>query len=110
METSSKENLAHLAGFARLAAALPGRVFVPGDSGYEEAWSGWNRIDDKCPGVVVLPETPADVVAAVSFAHQHSLPVAVQATGHRWTGDAEGAVLINMAHMKGVRIDPQAQT
>jgi len=54
----------------------------------------------------------ADVVTSVKFAKQHDLLVAVGGGGHNAAGNAvcEGGLVIDLSLMKGVRVDPLAQT
>jgi FAD/FMN-containing dehydrogenase len=53
---------------------------------------------------------PADVVAAVRLARDEGLGVGVLATGHAVAIPCDGGVLINTSRMRGVRVDPEAQT
>jgi FAD/FMN-containing dehydrogenase len=55
--------------------------------------------------VIVAPEEPADVIAAVRFARKHELPVAAQGTGHGPIFGCNGGVLINNRRMKKIAID-----
>src|SRR3712207_8863737 len=52
----------------------------------------------------------ADVIAAVRLARGEGLGVGVLATGHAVAAPCEGGVLINTSRMRGVRVDPEAQT
>src|SRR5439155_21025832 len=54
----------------------------------------------------------ADVIAAVKFGRRTGLPVAVRGGGHSFPGlsVADDALLIDLAPMKGVRVDPAART
>ena len=66
-----------------LRARVNGRVFVPGDDGYDTARQTWNVTTfDQRPAIVVMPAISADVACAVSFARQHDLSIAVQGGGH----------------------------
>lgn len=68
---------------ALLRTSLQGSVFIPGDEGYDQARQTWDvKTFDQHPALVVLPTTAADVQAAVTFARQHDLPIAVQGGGH----------------------------
>ena len=88
-----------------LRAQVTGGVFVNGDAGYDEARQTWNRTTfDQRPAVVVLPDTSADVVAAVRFARKHALPIAAQGGGHGHPKPADDAVLVNFRRMTGVTI------
>ncbi|TJZ53125.1 FAD-binding oxidoreductase [Streptomyces piniterrae] len=51
-----------------------------------------------------------DVAAAVRFARDHGLPIAVQATGHGLSAATDGGLLISTRRMTGVHVDPKART
>ena len=110
METRLMNTTTGLISLDELIEKLPGKVYLPTDSGYEAARAGWNQMDDKHPDVIVMVETPQDVVEAVNFARANGMPISVQATGHRETGSAVGTVLINTARMQDLRVDPRTQT
>ena len=59
---------------------------------------------------MVLAEAATDVVAAVRLAREYGLGVGVIATGHGVANPCDGGVLINTSSMRGVRVDPGAQT
>jgi FAD/FMN-containing dehydrogenase len=95
---------------ARRTAASPDLLVVPGQPGWDEARRAWNLSVDQRPAAVALPETVDDVVAAVDHARAIGLRVAVQGTGHgAGSTPLEGALLINMARMTGVEVDPDAR-
>jgi hypothetical protein len=52
----------------------------------------------------------ADVIATVRLARDAGLGVGVMATGHGVASPCDGGVLINTSRMRGVRVDPAAQT
>jgi len=94
-----------------LRADVTGRVFVPGDPGYDQARHGWLLTVDQRPAMVVEATTAADVAAAVRFARSHRLRIAPQCTGH---GAAPleplaSALLLRTSRMRGVRIDPDTR-
>jgi FAD/FMN-containing dehydrogenase len=93
-----------------LRAGLRGTAYTPGDKGYDEARSAWNLAVDQHPALVVMAEDAVDVVAAVRLARRRDLGVGVMATGHGAASLPHGGVLINTSRMKGVHIDPVAQT
>jgi FAD/FMN-containing dehydrogenase len=66
----------------RLSSALPGKVMIPKDVGFDEARRAWNLAIDQRPAAVPFPESPQDVEAAVLFAREFGLRVAAQGTGH----------------------------
>jgi FAD/FMN-containing dehydrogenase len=96
---------------AELQPLLRGRLLVPGSAGYDHERAGFNKIlADSRPAAIVVAAGAADVVAAVRFAADSGLPVAVQATGHGVAVSADGALLISTRAMSGVRVDPRAHT
>src|SRR5262249_57551062 len=50
----------------------------------------------------------ADVVAAVRFARDHDLEIAIRGGGHNVAGTAvcDGGLVIDLSAMRGVRVDP----
>ncbi|WP_413760832.1 FAD-binding oxidoreductase [Streptomyces sp. MMBL 11-3] len=99
------------AEFEELGAQVRGPVFTPGRPGYDDERSGFQTAFRHRPAVIVGATGPDDVRAAVRFAADRGLPVAVQATGHGLSVAAQGeGVLVSTSRMTGVRIDPQART
>lgn len=89
-----------------LRARLQGRALVADDEGYDTARQTWDTKNfDQHPAIIVLPTVTADVLAAVTFAHEHDLPIAVQGGGHGQPYPADGALLVNFANMSGVQIN-----
>ncbi|WP_197033808.1 FAD-binding protein [Bradyrhizobium sp. URHD0069] len=76
---------------ARLAATVAGSVLLPGDAGYDDERAVWNLNHELVPAVIVVPESAADVQAAVTFAAGQYRPVLVKTTGHQIVGLAHGA-------------------
>ncbi|MEV4615223.1 FAD-binding oxidoreductase [Kitasatospora sp. NPDC049258] len=89
---------------------ISGPVFRPGDEGYDAERRGYNLALDHRPAVVVGATGAADVAAAVRYAAEAGLGVAVQATGHGVSVPTDGHLVISTARMKGLRIDPVART
>jgi FAD/FMN-containing dehydrogenase len=96
----------------RLRDALRGPVIVPGDEGYDAARAIWNGAIDRRPAAVARCTGVADVVAAVRFARERDLLVAVRSGGHGVGGHAicDGGLVIDLSPMKGIRVDPAART
>src|SRR5260370_38322464 len=67
----------------RFQAEFRGEGIQPADSGYETARKIWNASIDKHPGIIARCSGVADVVAAVTFARENELLVAVPAGGHK---------------------------
>lgn len=81
----------------------------PGQDGYAEETAGFQTAVPTSPAAVVAAESAEDIAAAVRYAAEHRLPVAVQATGHGLTAGTDG-VLISTRRMTGVEIDADART
>jgi FAD/FMN-containing dehydrogenase len=96
----------------RLRAGVRGPVILPADPGYDAARAIWNGAIDRRPACIARCTGVADVVAAVGFARERDLLVAVRAGGHGVGGHAlcEGGLVIDLSPMKGIRVDPVART
>ncbi|MEH0927080.1 FAD-binding oxidoreductase [Micromonospora sp. CPCC 205558] len=93
----------------QLAAQTVGPVLLPGDDGYDVECASYNLAIPQQPALVVGAANAADVQAAVRFAADQGLPVAVLATGHSALPSA-GALLITTRRMDAVVIDAEART
>ncbi|GGO32734.1 FAD-binding oxidoreductase [Micromonospora parathelypteridis] len=94
---------------ARLAAQTVGPVLLPGNERYDVECASYNLAVPQQPALVVGAANAADVQAAVRFAAEQGLPVAVLATGHSALPSA-GALLITTRRMDAVTIDAEART
>ena len=95
-----------------LAEVLRGRLVQPSDADYDHTRAVWNGMVDKHPALIVQCAGVADVVTSVNFAKEHDLLVAVRGGGHNAAGNAvcDGGLVIDLSLMRGVRVDPRAQT
>ena len=95
-----------------LKGTVRGEVVFPPDAEYENARKVYNAMIDKRPAVLVRCTGVADVIAAVKAAHAEGLAVAVRGGGHSVPGfgTADGAVVVDLGRMRGVRVDPAAKT
>ena len=77
---------------------------LPGDPGWGENPAMYPPIGE--PAVIVRPETPAQVAAALRFAADEGLGVAVRAGGHGSRAfDNSGGLVIDLAHFAGVSVE-----
>ncbi|MEU7415064.1 FAD-binding oxidoreductase [Streptomyces antibioticus] len=95
-----------------LRGRLGGRVFLPGDEGYDDGRKVFNAMIDRRPALIVRCKGVADVIAAVDFAREASLLVSVRGGGHNVAGHAvcDGGAVIDLSAMKSVRVDPRSRT
>ncbi|HEV8595145.1 MAG TPA: FAD-binding oxidoreductase [Thermoplasmata archaeon] len=95
-----------------LKGQVRGDVIVPGAARYEEARKVYNAMIDKRPVAVVRCTGVADVIAAVKTAHALGLPISVRGGGHSVPGfgTADGALVVDLGRMRGIRVDPAAKT
>jgi len=91
-----------------LRTRLRGEMIQPSDESYDEARRVWNGSIDKYPALIVRCAGVADVIAAVTFAREQGLVVAVRGGAHNVAGNAtcDGGLVIDLSTMKGVRVDP----
>jgi FAD/FMN-containing dehydrogenase len=95
---------------APLATTVAGSVLLPGDAGYDDERAVWNLNHELVPAVIVVPESAADIQAAVIFAAGQHRPVLVKTTGHQIVGSASGAVVIATHRLNGITIDPAGRS
>jgi FAD/FMN-containing dehydrogenase len=93
-----------------LRAQLVGRAITPGDADYDEARKAWNLSFQHHPALIVQAQHADDVAAAVRFAREAGLPVAVQSTGHGIARPADGALLIITSAMNTVEVNAETRT
>ena len=95
-------------GVEKLRAAMDGTVIVPGDPSFDDARKLWNAEIDRRPLVIARCASTADVVAAVTFARENELEIAVRGGGHNTAGTAcsEGGLMIDLSQLNAVTVDP----
>lgn len=88
-----------------------GEQIAPGGERYDQARRVWNAAIDRRPALIARAQSTADVVAAVRYAREESLPLSVRGGGHSTAGlgVADGAVLLDLSAMKAVAVDPLAR-
>jgi len=96
---------------ADLRARMKGEVLAAGDPGYDAARSVWNGMIDRRPALIARCLGTADVIACVNAAREYGLPVSIKGGGHNIAGlaVADGALTVDMSHMRGVWTDPAAR-
>src|SRR5438128_10183812 len=92
-----------------LRQQVRGDVIAAEDAGYDEARAVRNAMIDKRPIVVTRPVNAGDVIAAVNFARESRLPLAIRGGGHSVPGfvTCYGCVVIVMSRILVVLVDLQ---
>jgi FAD/FMN-containing dehydrogenase len=90
-----------------LAAAVKGRVVLAGDSGYDEARALYNAMIDKRPAAIAYCVDEADVSAAIAFARERGLRIAIRSGGHNGggLGSVDDGLVIDLSPMNAVTVD-----
>ena len=100
------------AAIEEFVATFRGQIIRPGDDEYNEARQVWNSMIDKRPALIARCTGTDDVAAAVRFARERSLTIAVRGGGHNVAGSAvcDGGLVIDCSPMKGIQVDPVKRT
>jgi FAD/FMN-containing dehydrogenase len=88
--------------------SFAGRVITAGDPEYETARRVWHGAVDRRPALIALAGSTADVAAALRFALERGLPVAVRAGGHSLAGFSviDDGVVIDLRGLSAIDVDP----
>jgi FAD/FMN-containing dehydrogenase len=98
--------------FDELGGSFRGELLLPTSPGYDTARRIWNGAIDRRPACVARCAGVADVVAAVRFARERDLEIAVRGGGHSVAGTAvcDDGVVIDLSAMRAVSVDPNCRT
>jgi hypothetical protein len=112
VSTSTGSSTLDESAVAALGAALRGPLIKRGDPGYNEARTIYNAMIDKHPALIAQCSNVADVIAAVNFARDNDVIVAIRGGGHNGPGLGlvDDGLVIDLSAMNGVRVDPAART
>jgi FAD/FMN-containing dehydrogenase len=89
-----------------------GDVIAPDRNGYDDARALWNGTVDRRPRLIARCSGTADVAAAVRFARDCDLEIAVRGGGHNVAGTAvcDDGIVIDLSAMRAVTVDPVERT
>jgi FAD/FMN-containing dehydrogenase len=92
--------------------AFGGELIGPDDARYDGARRVWNGMVDRRPALIARCAGEDDVVAALGFAREHRLAVAVRGGGHNVAGNAvcDGGIVIDLSALKTIAVDPDRRT
>ncbi|QBI20811.1 FAD-binding oxidoreductase [Egibacter rhizosphaerae] len=95
-----------------IAERLRGDVITPADPRYDDARAIYNGMIDSRPALIARCANVADVIAAVTYAREADLMVAVRGGGHNGAGFAscDDGLVIDLSALRGIRVDPGRRT
>ncbi len=95
-----------------LRAQVHGQVVTSNDEGYDEARTVYNAMIDRRPQAIVRCIDTDDVVAAVNFARDNGIALAIRGGGHSVPGfgTVDDGIVADLSGMRRVDVDAGAQT
>ena len=89
-----------------------GELITADHPDYDTARAVWNGAVDRRPRLIARCSGTADVAAAVRFARDHDLEIAVRGGGHSVAGTAvcDDGIVIDLSAMRAVWVDPAGRT
>jgi FAD/FMN-containing dehydrogenase len=93
-------------------AGLRGELIDPQSQNYDAARSVYNGMIDRRPRLIARCADAADVIAAVAFARENKLRLAVRGGGHNAAGlgVCDDGLVIDLSLIKNVRVEPKTRT
>jgi len=89
-----------------------GDLVQPGSTDYESARRVWNGMIDRRPACIARCKSVEDVQAAIRFARENYLPIAIRGGGHNAAGlgVCDNGMVIDLGGMRDVVVDPTKRT
>ena len=84
-------------------------MLLPGDETFEAACVPWSARHRNRPVAIVRPASTEAVCTVVEAAAARGQKIAIQATGHGPTREADGAILLDLSRLTDVRVDAGTQ-
>jgi FAD/FMN-containing dehydrogenase len=94
---------------ATLDGRFAGELIRPDHPAYERSRRVWNGTVDRRPALIARCHRGEDVAAALRFARDRGLPLAVRGGGHNVAGNAvcDDGVVVDLSAMKAIQVDPE---
>jgi FAD/FMN-containing dehydrogenase len=95
-----------------LRGRFRGTLLREGEEGYDEVRRVWNGAIDRRPALIARCAGTDDVQAAIRFAREQDLSIAVRGGGHSVLGYgvSDGGIVIDLSQLKAVTVDAGART
>jgi FAD/FMN-containing dehydrogenase len=96
-------------GFSK---AFGGELLDASSPQYDTVRAIWNGMIDRKPALIARCRDAQDVQAAVRFAREHELLIAIRGGGHNIAGNAtcDGGMVIDLSAMRDVHVDVSTKT
>ncbi len=96
----------------KLKRGLRGESIEPRDPEYDEARRVYNAMHDRRPALVIRAADATDAIAAVNFAREHALPLAVRGGGHSVPGfgTCDGGLVLDLRRMRTIQVNSVGRT
>lgn len=107
MNTSKIKSDGFSKSVEQLSGLLENRLYQPGQKGYDELRTPWLRVVDQYPALIVEAASVGDIIAAVRFAREQSLPLGVMSTGHGISAACDDGLLLRLTKMKRIEINAE---
>ncbi len=93
-------------------ASFTGDLIGPADPAYDQARRVHTGLINKHPALIARCRTVPDIVDAVNLGREQDAEISVRGGGHGVAGLAvtDGGLMIDLARMKGIRVDPATRT
>jgi FAD binding domain-containing protein/berberine-like enzyme len=104
--TLSRAVLNGNAPLSPLSKALHGAIYLPGHPEYEKLRHGFAAKVDHHPALIVHATDADDVVAAVKFAREQKLPLAIRGGGHSYAGynSCDRGLVIDLSGLRNIAV------
>jgi FAD/FMN-containing dehydrogenase len=92
----------------QLRSQFRGDIIGPEDAAYDDGRRVYNAMIDKHPALISRCTDVADVIAAVNFARNNRMTIAIRGGGHSVPGFGvcDDGIVIDLCRLKGIRVDP----
>jgi FAD/FMN-containing dehydrogenase len=86
-----------------------GTIVEPAAADYDAARAIWNAMHNRRPALIVRPGSAQDVVAAIGYARERDLVIAVRGGGHSMPGHSvcDDGMVIDLRALNRIHVDPR---
>ena len=98
--------------YEEFKAGFHGQLIQPMDENYVEACKVYNAMIQRRPRYIAHCTDVADVMGAVNFSRENSLPIAIRGGGHSGPGlgVCDDGLVVDLSLIKYTRVDTKART